>query len=321
MATFAERWQKILEAAQEQKALTDFEKQHAHNFCSEWLSQAFGLKYGEDFSVEFPVQRGREHVRWADCLVGKDLLIEMKSPREDLQAAFVQAKERYWDKLPSDRKPPFIITCDFVRFHVFDMRLQKGETADLFSSPATQSPCQVFRLDELPKRINMETCFQPFIPHEQFLRPDLFEDSLELNRKAAEMIGALHKSLAKTWPKDHRHDLEILLVRLVFCLFAEDRGDIFASGSFRNFLETETDHTNLHSKLNELFAHLDTADEYRRSDIPKALKPFPYVNGGLFRQNIRITPFSNAQRNLLLDCTNFNWSEITPEIFGCWANS
>ena len=315
MKSFSERWRKILDAAQEKGALGDFEKQHAHRFCSEWLSEAFGLKYEIDFRVEFPVHRGRGHVKWADCLVGKDLLIEMKSPNEDLQAAFIQAKERYWDNLPNDSKPPFIITCDFLRFHVFDMRLQQGEMGDLFASPETQSPCQEFKLEDLPRRINREACFQPFIPHEQFLRPDLFEDSLELNRKAAEMIGNLHRSLAKSWPSDRRHDLEILLVRLVFCLFAEDRGDIFPSGSFRKYLETETDQHSLHTKLRELFEHLDTAD-YGERPIPKALQAFPYVNGGLFRQDIRIPGFTQAQRKLLLDCTDFNWEEITPEIFG-----
>lgn len=314
MAVFVERWEGLLASAAEKNLLGSFEKQYAQMFCTELLTEAFALKPGDGFCFEHPFKKAKKN-DYADCLVGKNLLIEMKSPHHDLHAAYVQAKEKYWESIPTDDKPPFIITCDFLEFRVYDMRLLKGTTEDFFNKAEDLQPSAIFKLQQLPKRINSLQCFRSLIPEEQYLSTDLFDDAEPLNRKAAEQIGKLHKSLAENWPKEDQHDLEILLVRLVFCLFAEDRGDIFPVGSFRMFLEQETTDENIHSKLRDLFDFLNKKEEYRRS-YPPAFEPFPYVNGGLFKDKITIEPFTHAQRNLLLDCAGFDWTGITPEIFG-----
>ena len=316
MERLVKKWTKLLERAGEQGELNSFEKQFSQAFCTELLTQAFGLVHPKDFTFEHPFKKkGASANNYADCLVGEQLLIEMKSPHKDLHKAYLQAKNKYWDEIPSDKKPAYIITSDFLEFRVYDMALLKGKTGDLFENDEYLQPILIFKLHQLPARINSAKCFHALIPTDQFLSSDLFDDALPLNRKAAEKIGNLHKSLLKNWDSNHAHDLEILLVRLVFCLFAEDRGDIFALNSFRNFLEKETDDANLHSKLLELFTHLDTPEKFR-INTPSALSVFPYVNGGLFKTNIRISPFTHEQRNLLLDCTYFDWTGITPEIFG-----
>ena len=309
---FVQNWMDLLEKANEEKTLTNFEQANSHIFCKELLSGAFGLVFGKDFQVEKNINNKR-----ADCIVPSKLIIEMKSPKKDLTVAYKQAKKFYWDPLPEDRKPRFIITCDFQNFQVYDLNLLKGRTADLFGDADELMPVQEFRLDQLPKMINRCVAFQQFIPTEQFIHTDLFEESLALNRKAAEKIGHLHLSLKKDYPPEHQHDLELLLVRLVFCLFAEDRPDLFPQNCFTNFLNKQTDPNNIGDKLYELFIYLDTDPKYRKEkQTPDYLKVFPYVNGGLFHETIRIPSFTKQQRDILLDCTDFNWADITPEIFG-----
>lgn len=311
---FVQNWEELLEKANEEKTLSNFEQANSHIFCNELLTGAFGLVFGKDFLVEKNINNKR-----ADCIVPNKLIIEMKSPQKDLTAAYKQAKKFYWDPLPEDRKPRFIITCDFKNFQVYDLNLLKGRTADLFGDADELMPVQEFRLDQLPKMINRCVAFQQFIPTEQFIHTDLFEESLALNRKAAEKIGHLHLSLKKSYPPGHQHDLELLLVRLVFCLFAEDRPDLFPQDCFTYFLNKQTDPDNIGDKLYELFTYLDTDPEFRKlkeKQTPDYLKVFPYVNGGLFHETIRIPPFTKQQRDILLDCTEFNWADITPEIFG-----
>lgn len=314
MEKFVQNWEELLEKANEEKTLSNFEQANSHIFCNELLTGAFGLVFGKDFLVEKNINNKR-----ADCIVPNKLIIEMKSPQKDLTAAYKQAKKFYWDPLPEDRKPRFIITCDFKNFQVYDLNLLKGRTADLFGDADELMPVQEFRLDQLPKMINRCVAFQQFIPTEQFIHTDLFEESLALNRKAAEKIGHLHLSLKKSYPPGHQHDLELLLVRLVFCLFAEDRPDLFPQDCFTYFLNKQTDPDNIGDKLYELFTYLDTDPEFRKlkeKQTPDYLKVFPYVNGGLFHETIRIPPFTKQQRDILLDCTEFNWADITPEIFG-----
>ena len=314
MEKFVQNWMELLQKANDEQTLSNFEQANSHIFCKDLLTGAFGLVYGKDFEVEKYIKHKR-----TDCIVHGKLIIEMKSPRKDLETAYKQAKNQYWDPLPEDRKPRFIITCNFEQFQVYDLNLLKGRTADLFGDADELMPVQEFRLDQLPKMINRCVAFQQFIPTEQFIHTDLFEEALALNRKAAEKVGRLHLSLKKSYSKEHQHDLELLLVRLVFCLFAEDRPDLFPQDCFRIFLNTQTDPNNIGDKLYELFTYLDTDPEFRKlkeKQTPDYLKVFPYVNGGLFRETIRVPPFSKQQRDLLLDCTDFNWADITPEIFG-----
>lgn len=313
MEKFVAKWNELLDKAEETDSLSNFETAHAHFFCQDLLTQAFDLELGKHFEVEKYVNNKR-----ADCVVHGKLIIEMKSPNKDLAAAYRQAKKQYWDPLPEDRKPRYIITSDFLNFQVYDLNLLKGRTADLFND-AELMPVQEFRLDQLPKMVNRCYAFQQFIPQQQFIHVDLFEEAFALNRKAAEKIGKLHLSLKTSYPKDHQHDLELLLVRLVFCLFAEDRAELFPKDCFKVFLNKETDPDNIGIKLQELFTYLDTDPQYRAQSEKQTaayLKPFPYVNGGLFRETIRVPAFSKKQRDLLLDCTDFNWADITPEIFG-----
>ena len=137
----------------------------------------------------------------------------------------------------------------------------------------------------------------------------------EAARAAAERMAELHNRL-----RDSRytgHDLELLLVRLVFCLFADD-ALIFERGGFRRYLETRTspDGSDLGPRLGKIFEVLNTPEDERQTTLDEASRAFPYINGGLFAATIRMLDFSGAMRRQLLSAAALDWSAVSPAIFG-----
>lgn len=265
-------------------------------------SQTFWVRFMEVFGITFEeVATFESYVKsklsskkgFVDLFWPGRLLVEHKSAGENLDSAFGQAIG-YYDGLEPEEMPRHIIVSDFKRFRIYDLKNWK----DYFE----------FNLEDLPS--NLER-FDFLTPYEQ--REILPQDPI--NMKAAQKMVELYKELESSGYKSE--DLGLFLVRLVFCMFAED-ADLFARSSFRSTLEIKTnvDGSNTGDFLIKLFQVLNTPNEERQKLLDDSLKPFPFVGGKLFQQNISIPAFGSKLRNLLIDCTKLDWSKITPAIFG-----
>lgn len=226
------------------------------------------------------------------------ILIEMKSRGKDLTKAYEQAK-RYADSLAHHEFPKAILVCDFENWHFYDLSKDGQLTA--------------FTLSELPQYIHL---FHFLAGYEQ--REYLEEDPV--NVQAAELLGKLHDRLKEIGYVGH--SLEVYLVRLLFCLFAEDTG-IFRKDAFRSYILdcTQEDGRDLAPLLAELFQVLNTPVKNRLCTRNDAIKEFPYVNGGLFAEFLPMPAFDTAMRQALIDCCSLDWSRISPAIFGSMFQS
>ena len=232
-------------------------------------------------------------------IISTKVLIEQKSSTVNLddEEIFKQAK-RYNDALEYSRKARWIITCNFKEFRVFDMDKRCPE----------RNPIKI-SLFELPKRFNMLN----FIVEQQNISYER-ELSIQASAIVAKIYEGLKNELKITTDKA-LSDLNKLCVRLVFCLYAESI-DIFGKHKiFRNYLRGAR---NIRQDLLELFKILDTPLENRSIYLDDTLKKFPYVDGGLFADEIDFPNFTPELKKLLLDeaSGNFDWSQISPTIFG-----
>ncbi len=226
------------------------------------------------------------------------LLVEQKSAGRDLKAAYEQAGE-YFDALPEKERPRFILVSDFQTFELHDLDEREVIT---------------FALADLPAHVQGFG----FILGVQ---RRTFRDQDPANIEAAELVGRLHDALAAA---GHRgHDLERFLVRVVFCMFADDTGVFEPRDIFLDFLETRTseDGADLGPWLSQLFEVLDTREDERATTLDEDLERFPYVNGDLFQGHLRTFSFDAAMRRALLDACRFDWSNISPAIFGALFQS
>lgn len=221
------------------------------------------------------------------------ILIEMKSRGKDLAKAYEQAK-RYADSLPHHEFPRAILICDFETWHFYDL------------SRDAQLTC--FSLEELPQYIHLFHYLAGYNQRE-------YQEEDPVNVQAAELLGKLHDRLKDIGYTGH--PLEVYLVRLLFCLFADDTG-IFRKDSFRSFIHncTAEDGRDLAPLLAQLFQALNTPVAQRFSILDAAINDFPYVNGGLFAEFLPMPAFDTAMRQALLDCCALDWSRISPAIFG-----
>lgn len=142
-----------------------------------------------------------------------------------------------------------------------------------------------------------------------------------VNIQAAELLGRLHDQLKSSGYEGH--PLEALLVRLLFCLFAEDTGIFQPAGAFKAWIEerTSSDGSDLGSQIAQLFQVLNTHENKRMKNLDEQLAAFPFVNGKLFEETLPIASFDSAMREALLDCTALDWSKISPAIFGALFQS
>ena len=217
------------------------------------------------------------------------LVVEQKSAGRDLTRAYDQAGE-YVDALPENQRPRYILVSDFQTFELH--HLNERETA-------------AFTLPDLPAHVE-KFGFVLGVQRHPFRGQD------PANAKAAELVGRLHDALAAAGHQSHA--LERFLVRIVFCLFADDTGIFEPRDIFFDFIETRTrdDGSDLGPFLAQLFQVLDTPEDERASTLDDDLARFPYVNGDLFRGSLRIPSFTAAMRGSLLDACRFDWSNISP---------
>lgn len=221
------------------------------------------------------------------------LIVEQKSAGLDLRAAGDQALD-YYDWLPEAQRPRYILTCDFQRWQLLD--LETGR----------EWP---FRLADLKDHVEAFA----FILGVQ---PRLHRKQSPANVKASRLMGQLHEALEAT---DYTgHDLQLLLVRLLFILFADDTRIFNNKDQFLTLIEQRTaaDGSDLGRWLGDLFEVLNTPEDRRQRTLDADLAAFPYINGALFAERIRPVTFDNAMRTILLDACEFDWGEVSPAIFG-----
>lgn len=237
------------------------------------------------------------------------VLIEQKSIDKDLGAPiqqsdgamlnpFQQAK-RYISGLPLSRHPRWVVTCNFREFWVYDMEQPNSEPQKI----------ELANLDKEYYRL-------------QFLvdtKSEHITKEMQVSMKAGEIVGRIYEALLAQYDDTSAEALRwlnILCVRIVFCLYAEDAG-VFAHGQFHDFLASY-EAKNMRRALHDLFEILNTPDENRSKYLQDDLKAFPYTNGGLFAEEIEIPQFTDDLKRTLLDnaSLDFDWSEISPTIFG-----
>jgi len=196
------------------------------------------------------------------------------------------------------QKPRFIIVTDFDRFFAIDTKLKTNKE---------------FVLADLPEHTDF---FLPLSGAEIYR----VDNNNELDRNAAYKLGELYDILVTDnpdWMAQGSHQLNIFLSRLLFCFFAEDTGIFVVKSIFTEALanNTKADGSDVHEFLSLLFKRLNTPDT-ELTEVPAYLKDFPYVNGGLFRDDIQCPKFSKKARQMLIDSGELDWSEINPDIFG-----
>lgn len=292
-----------------------YEKGESQSFWLSLLRDVYGVEHPEQF-ITFEEQVHLDHTSFIDGFIpSTKVLIEQKGLDKDLKkpikqsdgtllTPFQQAK-RYITELPVSQHPRWVVTSNFSTFYVYDMERPGGEPEEILLENLEK---EYYRLQFLVNNGN-----------------EHLKREMEVSIAAGEMVGllydAFHKQYADPDSKKALKSLNILCVRLVFCLYAEDAGIFGHHGMFHDYLaEYETRH--MRKALIELFQVLDTRleerDPYLKNDNPD-LAAFPYVNGGLFAdEDIEIPPFTDEIRSLLLEkaSADFNWSEISPTIFG-----
>ena len=295
------------------------EKADDRSYWTQLLQEVYGIEdatkyYEAAKKVEVLESDGKKHSREIDIYIpSAKVLIEQKGVTidlskkgyqsgGDLMSPYEQAK-RYNDWLGKEEAARWIITCNFAEFWVYDMN---NPTAD---------PVKIL-LEELPDRL-----------HElDFLIDDSIQkirQEAKISEDAGRLVGQLYDALRKMYAEpdapETLHGLNVLMVRLVFLLYAEDAGLLQAHNAFGDFVKSYKPE-NLRSGLKDLFRVLDEEEAERDPDEPQKLLAFPYINGGLFSnaQKIRIPQFSDEAYDILLNKMSYemDWSAISPTIFG-----
>jgi N-6 DNA Methylase len=286
----------------------------AHRWADEASERAEAQSFWNDFFAVFGVDRRRVAVFEKQVKLSRagermkrgridgfwkgTLLIEHKSRGEDLDRAFEQGAD-YFEGLPDRDLPRYILVSDFARFRLYD--LEEGSQIE-------------FALRDLYKHVKRFGFIAGYVPH-KILEQD------PVNLKAAQALGRLHDRLKAAGYAGQA--LEVLLVRLLFCLFAEDTTLFEPKGAFREYIEgnTREDGSDLGMHLNALFDVLNTPEERRQKNLDERLTAFPYVNGRLFAERLPTAQFDAAMRSALLDCCALDWGRISPAIFGALFQS
>ena len=269
---------------------TEREEADAKEFLIEFLN-VFGITKRRVATFEHKVKKLNAADGYIDLLWSGMLLVEMKSKGKDLEKAYQQAKD-YCHGLKEHELPKLIMVCDFRDFIVYN---EEGEKTS-------------FTLPELIQQIQI---FAPLAGYQK----RIYKEQDPVNIQAAERMGKLHDKL-KVIGYDG-HSLELYLVRLLFCLFADDTG-IFDKSIFQQWIEDKTkeDGSDLAANIAQFFQILNTPDDKRLRVLDEALAAFPYINGKLFEENLPVAAFDSQMRSLLLDCCALDWSKISPAIFG-----
>lgn len=272
------------------------ERAEAQTFWNEFFN-IFGITRKRIASFEEPVKKLGNKRGSIDLFWKGTLLVEHKSKGEDLEKAYSQALD-YFPGIQERDLPQYILVSDFERFNLYDLEADEEHE---------------FNLSELPKKIHLFGFISGY-------QKRTYKDEDPVNIKVAEKMGQLHDELLDSGYKGHA--LERFLVRLIYCLFADDTG-IFTKDHFDFFIENRTNPngSDTGSILASIFQILDTDYPNRQTTLDEELNQFPYVNGSLFSESLPIPSFNAKMRATLLDCCSFDWGKVSPAIFGSMFQS
>ncbi len=285
-AAFAEEWRDA-----------NYEKGETHSFYND-LFEVFGVKRRKVASFEEPVRLLGARRGFIDLFWKGVLLVEQKSAGRNLTPAKAQALG-YFPGLKDVELPRYILLSDFQNFELYDL----DEGTESF-----------FSLADLPNHVE-DLGFIVGVQRRTF------RDQDPVNVAASELMGRLHDALLASGYSGH--DLERLLVRLLFCLFADDTGIFENRDIFETLIRNRTseDGSDLGAWLSALFEVLNTPSNRRQLTLDEDLKEFPYINGDLFAERLRIPSFDSVMRLRLIEACEFSWDAISPAIFGALFQS
>ncbi|MCD7944636.1 MAG: N-6 DNA methylase [Clostridia bacterium] len=292
-----------------------YEKGESQPFWLSLLRDVFGVEHPEEF-IRFEDKVHIDNTSFIDAMIPSTLvMIEQKSLGKNLNKPIKQSNgtslspfrqaQNYSSGLPRSQHPRWVVTCNFAEFWIYDTEQPNSEPEKLLLENLEHEYYRLnFLVDTGDENIKKE---------------------MEVSLAAGEIVGLLYDALAAQYDdpttKHVLKSLNVLCVRLVFCLYAEDAGIFGRHGMFHNYL-AEFKTNGMRRAVEDLFHVLDTPTEKREkhmADDNPLLAKFPYVNGGLFAdEDIEIPPFTDEIRDLLIKkaSENFDWSEISPTIFG-----
>ena len=267
------------------------EKSESQSFWNDFFN-VFGISRRRVGSFELPIKKADNKQGFIDLLWKGIILVEHKSRGKDLDKATQQAKD-YFPNLKEHELPKYILVSDFQKFRLYD--LDTNETTEF----------------ELKDFVNHVHLFGFIAGYEK----RVYKDEDPVNIAAAELMGELHDRLKEIGYTGH--DLEVYLVRLLFCMFADDTG-IFNKGIFWEYIDlhTKEDGSDLAMHIASIFHILNTSKEKRLKNLDENLAQFPYVNGKLFEETVQPAAFDKPMREMLLKACAFDWGKISPAIFG-----
>jgi hypothetical protein len=267
------------------------EKSESQSFWNDFFN-VFGISRRRVGSFELPIKKADNKQGFIDLLWKGIILVEHKSRGKDLDKATQQAKD-YFPNLKEHELPKYILVSDFQKFRLYD--LDTNETTEF----------------ELKDFVNHVHLFGFMAGYEK----RVYKDEDPVNIAAAELMGELHDRLKEIGYTGH--DLEVYLVRLLFCMFADDTG-IFNKGIFWEYIDlhTKEDGSDLAMHIASIFHILNTSKEKRLKNLDENLAQFPYVNGKLFEETVQPAAFDKQMREILLKACAFDWGKISPAIFG-----
>ena len=252
---------------------------------------------------EQKVPMGENRDGYIDCLWKGVILIEMKSKGKSLTKAFDQAKD-YAFNLEDDELPEYIMVCDFENINLYRFPTKQNEL--------NENQRWLFKTENLVNHVKKFALLAGYKIDTNTYAPDI-----PVNEKAAKKMAKLHDKLKENGYDGHA--LEVYLIRLLYCMFADD-SFIFEKGAFYEYIKSsKEDGSDLSEKIANLFRILDMNDEERTKNkllSDEMKKKFKYINGKLFEEVLSFADFDGSMRQLILDCCNMDWSKISPAIFG-----
>ena len=288
------------------------ERQDTQSFWLDLLQSVYGIENPSEY-IKFEDTVMMDHTSFMDGYIDTTkVLIEQKGANKDLSKAikqsdgsfltpFQQAK-RYSANLPYSKQPRWIITCNFKEFYVYDMEKPHGEPT-------------VIRLEDLEKEAyRLEFIVGTTNEH--------LEREMAISMEAGEIVKEIYSALLKQYKNpdnpESLHAMNQLIVRLVFCFYAEDAGMFGKKTMFHDYLARFSSR-DFRRGLLDLFNVLNTPIDERDPYLDDELSAFPYVNGGMFAENnLEVPQFTDELRESILEhaSSSFDWSEISPTIFG-----
>ena len=284
------------------------ERADKQTFYNEFFN-VFGIRRASVASFEANVRNLQGHTNAIDLLWRGKLIVEHKSRGESLEQAETQAFGYIEDLTREgrfDEVPRFVLVSDFANFVLYDLEPEEQRNLPLFAGrPMSRLE---FPLADFPRHIRAFA----FILGQTRVRLDPEDPA---NEKAYDKMCEVHDALKAGGFAEH--DLERLLVRILFCVFAEDTG-LFEPESFTNYVRQQTreDGSDLGAQLNALFDWLNNPQAENRLEDTDALYGFRYVNGGLFAERLGFPRCNKAMRDALIECCEFHWAKISPAVFG-----